>query len=486
MLKSGQFRSVLSTALVAILTGCAAGVDYQTPVLPENTEKAFSNVSLSMNSEAQPARNWWQLYQDDTLDDLVQRALAGNTDLRIAEANLSRARAIYLETGSALYPSTDITGGAQYNRDQTTWSGLGTAPEQWTYSAGLGLSYEVDLFGRIRRYRQAAKADMEAEAAALDTVRLVVVAETTRAYVDSCTLGKSIEVAKHSVQLATRSLQLIRQREQVGAAMRLDVERAQASLARAEAALAPVMGQHQQRLLELSALMGLVPAQVPLQAQQCKRIPEYANSLPVGNGAQLLRRRPDVLAAERQLAADTARIGIAVANLYPSITLGASANYLSNDHLRGDQTWSFGIGPLISWHFPNQIAARAQVEQAETQTAASLARFDGTVLQALKETEQALADYNAAMKQRSALMRSRDHADNAFKLAQQRYQSGVIDYLNVLVAQASLIDAEAELIAAEQRLGSHRVSVFLALGGGWEQRDDNSQIQQASLVAPRR
>ncbi|MAC32640.1 MAG: transporter [Haliea sp.] len=471
----------LVSSTLLLLTGCASGPDYQQPELPSGVDAAFINQPVNADSSTEPLPEWWRMYLDEALNRLVQQALAANTDLRVAEANLSRARAIYHETGSDRYPSTSLSGGASYGRDQTSWPGPDKAPKQWTYSGGLGVAYEVDLFGRVRRDVEAAEAELESAAAVRDAVRLAVVAETTRAYIDACTLGKSMVVAQNSVSLAERSLHLIRQREQSGAAMRLDVERAATSLARAEAALAPIQARRQNRLLELASLMGRTPAEMSVEAQQCDVVPELVGALPVGNGAQMLRRRPDVRAAERQLAASTARIGVSVASLYPQITVGANANYLRNDTLRGDRSWSFGIGPLISWHFPNQVAARARIQQAEAETAAALANFDGTVLTALKETEQALAQYKATLKQRSALAQARDYARNAYDLADQRYRAGAIGYLDVLVSQGVLIDAESALVASEQRLGSQRVSLFLALGGGWDNFEE-ANLSQGSIL----
>ena len=484
MFNARFIRTGLSSAFAVVLAGCASGPDYHTPDVPKAADAAFVTHSPNLDSTQSPPAQWWRLYRDQELDTLVQQALAANTDLRAANANLVRARAIFEEAGSGRYPSTELSAGASYGRDQTAWPGPGKAPKQWSYSGGLNVAYEVDLFGRVKRDIQAAQFDMQAVAATRDAVRLAVVAETTRAYIDTCALGESVDVAKHSLQLAERSLQLVDQRQRAGASTRLDVERAAASRARALAALAPLQGQRQKRLLELAALMGRTPSDIPGSARQCRRVPVFSSSLPIGNGVQLLRRRPDVRAAERRLAADTARIGIAVANLYPHISLGASANYLRNDTLRGDRTWSFGIGPLISWSFPNQVVARSRIRQAKAQSAAALANFDGTVLTALKETEQALVDYNTTLEQRSALAEARDHAKSAYTLAQQRFRAGVIGYLDVLVAQATLIDADAQLIAAEQQLGSRRVSVFLALGGGWEKTDNSSREQQAS-ISPR-
>lgn len=459
----------LAIAVAAFVTGCASGPDYHAPTTPNTAAEAFVSQPVKTDSATSLPAHWWKLYEDSVLDSVVQEAISANTDVRVALANLDRARAIYTEARSGLYPSTKISGGAGYGRDQTTWNGTGQAPKQWSYSGGLDVSYELDLFGRVRRDIEAAHDDTDAVAAAYDTARVVVVAETTRAYVDACTYGESVDVARSSIELARHSFVLISSQEQAGSASRLDVERAAGTLAQTEAALPPLQGQRDSALFELAALMGRTPSQVPEAARACVKAPELASSLPIGDGTALLRRRPDVRQAERQLAADIARIGVAVADLYPRVSLGASGNYLRNDYLKGNRAWSFSIGPLISWTFPNTMVARSRIAQAKAQSAASLASFDGTVLNALKESEQSLSAYGAAMEQREALIKARNRTENAFQLADQRYRAGSISYLDVIVAQTSLIDAKSQVAAADQRVGSTRVSVFKALGGGWEQ-----------------
>ncbi|WP_343676780.1 efflux transporter outer membrane subunit [Paraburkholderia heleia] len=455
-------------ALAVTLGACTSGPDYRAPSLPTDASGPFVTHAADTDPGNAPPAEWWKLYDDPVLDRLIQEALSANTDLRVAVANLERSRAIYREARSGLFPSTTVSAGVGYGRDQTTWYGPGQAPAQWNDSAGLNVSYELDLFGRVRRDIEAAQDDTGVVAADYDATKVIVVAETTRAYVDACALGASIDVARSSIDLASHSLRIISSEEQAGSASHLDVERAGESLAQAMAALPPLQGQRETSLFELAALMGRTPSQVPEEARSCNSVPKMAGVLPVGDGASLLRRRPDVRKAERQLAADTARIGVATADLYPRIMLGASGNYLRNDYLRGDRTLSFSFGPLISWTFPNIMVTRSRIAQAKAQSAASLASFDGAVLTALKESEQALTAYSAALEQRDALAEARDRAGHAFTLADQRYRAGSISYLDVLVAQTTLIDDEAQVAAADERVGSARVSVFKALGGGWE------------------
>ncbi|WP_225930625.1 MULTISPECIES: efflux transporter outer membrane subunit [Pseudomonas] len=463
-------RAVFMAIAVAVITaGCASGPDYRAPATPQTAAGPFVSKPADTESSAPLPADWWKLYADPALDNLLQEALSANTNLRVTLANLDRARAIYKEARGGLFPSTNVSAGAGYGRDQSTWTGSGQAPTQWSYSGGLDVSYELDLFGRVRRDIEAARDDTDAVAAAHDAAKVVVVAETTRAYVDACAYGASIGVAHSSIDLAQRRLDLVSRQEHSGSASHLDVERAGVTLAQAQAALPPLQGQRDAALFELAALVGRTPSQIPESARNCTQVPEIAGALPIGDGTTLLRRRPDLRQAERQLAADTARIGVAVADLYPRVTLGASGNYLRNDYLKGNRTWSFSFGPLISWSFPNTMVARSRIAQAKAQNAASLASFDGAVLNALKESEQALSAYGAAMQQREALIEARDRAEKAFQLADQRYHAGSISYLDVIVAQTSLIDTQSQVAVADQRVGSARVSVFKALGGGWEQ-----------------
>jgi len=457
---------------LTVLAGCVSTPEYQAPAIPETASGAFINAGETTDSQQVVPQQWWQLYQDASLNSLVEMALSANTSIRVAQANLASAYAIYRNTNSQRLPATDISANPRYVREPNPW-GEGGEKWQWSYSAGINVSYELDFTDRVNQSVRASQADMQASQASLDAVRLAVVAETTRAYVDSCSLAESINVAETSIELSAQRLELVENREAAGAASRLDVERAAAIYANAQSALPPLQAQRENSLLELAALVGVTPNEIPSEARQCQQPPRLKSIIPVGDGESLLRRRPDVRIAERQLAADTARIGIAISQLYPQITLGASASYNDNPNLEGDEGWSYGIGPLISWYFPNQQAVRAQLEQAEARSEASLANFDETVLNALKETEQALANYNAMLRQNAALTDARDASRRAYELAQLQYDAGAISFLDTLVAQTSLIESESALINNQQQLGSLSVSVFLALGGGWESQQTN-------------
>jgi len=446
--------------------GCAVGPHYEPPQPVAKAAGAYTTVVAGVDSAAELPDHWWRLYNDPVLDGLIERALAANTDLRVANANLAKADAVLGEARAGRLPTTDLSGGTSYG------SAAGGNPQpagdrQWTHSGGLAVAWEVDLFGRVGRAIGAARADADAVEAVRDAVRVTVAAETARAYGDACAFGASAAIASASLATAEDSLRIVTAQQRAGSVGRLEVERAAGAVATARAAIPEVEGRRRVALFELAALLGGQPGDVPAEVQSCTRIPAPLATLPVGDGNALLRRRPDLREAERRLAADTARIGVATADLYPRIQLGANGNFLRNDETKGSDSFSFSLGPLLSWSFPNIAVARSRVRQAEAQGDASLATFDGKVIGALKEVEQALARYDAGQQRHAALAEARDRTQAAYDLAQARYRAGSLSLLDTVVAQQSLIEARATLAASAQQLGSARIDLFKALGGGW-------------------
>jgi NodT family efflux transporter outer membrane factor (OMF) lipoprotein len=466
-------KSLLPLIAALLAGGCATGPDYHRPEATAAASGAFVTRAAVFDPAAPLPDQWWKLYDDPALDALVTRALDANTDLRVAAANLARARATLSEAKAGRLPSTDINGGVSYGDGMQGAGGAFTQDKaQWSQTGSLALSWEADLFGRVSRAVEAARADAQGVEAARDAVRVTVAAETTRAYLDACSYAHARDVAQDSYRASSESLSLVTAQEKAGSVGRFDVERAAAAAATARAAIPGLEAQHQVALLELSALLGGTPADIPAAARRCTMPPAPAAALPVGDGASLLRRRPDLRQAERQLAADTARIGVATASLYPRISLGGSGNFFRNDSVRGNDSLSFSVGPLVSWSFPNISVARARIRQAEAQGDASLAAFDGTVITALKQVEQALGNVAREQERLAALDEAQARSQRAFDFANTRYRAGSIGLLDVLVAQTALLDARATQAASLQRLSSLRVDLFKALGGGWRTPDD--------------
>lgn len=451
--------------LPLLASACAVGPDYRRPQTPPPAAGAFQTVAPGL-STAPATDKWWRLYDDPALDVLIERALAANTDLRVARANLLRAQNVLREARANYLPQGQTTGSAQYG-NSGGFVGQGGRASEWVYNGGIDVQWELDLFGRIGRTIEAARADRDTVEATRDRVALTVAAETARAYVDACALAEAIEVARSSADIAARQLGLLQQRERAGAAARLDTERSATALANIRAELPALEGRRRAALFELAALLGATPSEVPEAAQRCARAPKVLQAIPVGDGQALLARRPDVREAERRLAADTARIGVATADLYPRISLGGSGNFFRNGSVRGSDSFTFALGPLLSWSFPSVVAGRLRIAQAEATAQASLAAFDGAVVTALKEVEQALSYYAAEGERNARLREAAAHADTAYRLAEQRYRAGSIGLLDQLDAQRELTAARSALASSDQQLGSRRVDVFKALGGGW-------------------
>jgi NodT family efflux transporter outer membrane factor (OMF) lipoprotein len=391
--------------------------------------------------------------------------------LRVAAANLSRARAVLRETRSGLFPTASANASATYSRqsgDQLQFQG--TASQGESYDAGIDASYQIDLFGRIRRAIQAARADAGAAQAAFDVSRITVAAETARAYADACSAGRQLAVARETVRIQEQTYDLTRRLFEGGRATALETGQAGSLLEQVKATVPTLEAQRQTALFRLSVMTGRPPADFPREVAACESVPALARPIPVGDGATLLSRRPDIRQAERELAAATARVGVATASLYPSISLGGSigTSATSLSGLGSGDSFRFSLGPLISWDLSSLFVGRSRIAQAEADAEGKLANFEGTWLRALEETESALTRYARELDRRDALRRAQAHSLEAARIARLRYQAGRDSFQVVLDAERSLANVEAELARSETQLSDYSVSLFLALGGGWQ------------------
>ena len=455
------------------LAACRLGPDYRVPALPAGAEGPLTAIDPSAALPAEPPDDWWKLYNDSRLDRLLAAAFAANQDLNAAQANLSAATALLRAARAGRYPATTVGAAAIYGRDATTDEILelgGHPPETLaTLDDVAEVSYEIDLFGRVRRSIEAARASAASIAAARDQLRVTIAAETARAYAQICALGEQLAVARHSLDVVSRESDITARREEAGAGSHFDVVRAQGLVAQVRSAIPPLEGQRRAALFELTALLGRAPANAPTEVDACAAPPQLASLIPVGDGAALIKRRPDVRQAERSLAAATARIGVAAADLYPKVNLlgiyGGTGFHGSDLIAERGLTW--GIGPSVTWSFPNQAGARARIRQARANTAAALARFDAVVLTALKETEQALASYSAELGRKQALTEAQDRTRLAYTMAHDQFLAGSGTDLDLLTAEQALVTAESAAAASDAGLIQDQIAVFKALGGGW-------------------
>jgi NodT family efflux transporter outer membrane factor (OMF) lipoprotein len=461
---------------LALLASCHVGPNYRPPELPQHAEGPLVSVNEGIESRGSPPDTWWQLYGDAQMDALVAEAFAANRDLAVAQANLAAARAVLSAARSNRYPSTQIIAGGVRGRDPTTDEILelnGQRPENfWLFEDLFQVSYEVDLFGRIHRQIEAAGANEEAAAALRDSVQAVVASETVRAYTAICALGAQVAVSRHSLEVVSHEADITRHRYEAGAGSSYDVKRAQALAEQVGADIPTLEGQRRAALFTLAALLGRTPADAPSETERCTVAPRLEAQLPVGDGTSLLRRRPDIRQAERRLAAATAQIGVATADLYPTIKLigfyGGAAPQISDLGTNAGLAW--GVGPQISWNFFNQSAARARIREAKAGEAAALASFDSTVLGALKEIEQALSIYDAALRNHTSLVAARQQIREAFEIASDGYSAGALSNLDLLTTEQSLVTLDGAVAASESALIIDQIAVFKALGGGWGER----------------
>lgn len=461
----------LSVALAACTT---VGPDYKLPTQASINRPAarggFDQVD-GQHVSAQPVvSQWWTLYHDPVLNQMVDAALKANTNLRVASANLQKAMAVseQVDAESGIHAAVS----AEAQRARFSGESYLLSEEMPVYNVGgygVNVSYQLDLFGQLKRGEEAAHASTESVEAARDLARLTVVADTVRAYMQVCSANHGYQVMQQQYHLQNKQVDLMQRLYKAGRGQSMDVLRAQSQADTLKASLPIYQAARDTALYRLAMLLGKAPGEPLPQPVTCQTEPSLSQPIPVGDGRELLQRRPDVKQSERGLAQSTAMVGVATAELYPSITLGASAGYsgMLKDLGRGE-TQEFGIGPLIHWSIPDS-GSRARVTAAKAETAAALARFDGVVLNALREVQTSLSVYGKDLQHLAMLREARDKARLVADQNRRLYQAGRAPYLSSLDAHRTLVSNDVAVATAESKVVQDQVNLFLALGGGWEQ-----------------
>jgi outer membrane protein, multidrug efflux system len=464
--------SLLLLATSILMSGCEVGPNYRRPdaalINSETAKGSFVGATNAAVSEDAPPDAWWQLYDDPRLDEWVRESLSSNTDLRKADANLARSRALVQEVKALRQPSFAVSAGVQYAQLAGEQYLLPVTPPRGTYyDTQLTVAYDLDLFGGIRRGIEAAQADDEAVEAARDLVRVNVAAETLRAYVDACGAGQQLSAAQRILRIQSDNLALTERLYHGGRATTLDVTQTRQLVDQQTGSIPPLEAARRNALFRMATLTGKPPAEYHRDLESCDRTPRLLRPLPVGNGAELLRRRPDVREAERQLAAATANIGVQTAALYPDIVIAAplgSIGAVHDAYTSPTNTW--GIGGLLSWQ-ANQNATRARIAQAQASTRLALANFDGVVLVALQDLEVALNNYAHDLAREDSSTQSVTDAEQALKDAERLQVGGRATSLTVVDAQRAYATAAQTLAQLETSISDDQIAIFLALGGGW-------------------
>lgn len=471
-------RPLLAAAAALALggTGCAVGPDYQRPASALDPAFIAAGSGAAAAQAAEPdIATFWRGFGDPVLTALVERALAANGDVRVAQARLQEARAALGEADAAARPEAGVDAGVTRSiRPITQQPGASRSERTGTsYDAGFIANWELDLFGRYRRGSEAAAARVDASQAGLHAAHTSVAAEVARNYMVLRGLQQRQRIAQASLLNQRDSARITQVRFDAGRGTRLDLERARAQVAGTEATLPALQGAVERTALRIATLTAQPPRVLLAELAAPAPLPGLPvtdlSRLPLGTPEQWLQRRPDLVAAERELAAATATIGVARAELFPRLSLtgliGLNAATFSNLGDRESARYSLGVG--LVWAPFDGGAIRARIAGAEARASASLAAYDQAVAVALEETEGAFSSFNRTAAQAELLAVASGHARQAAQLARVRYGAGVADFLAVLDAEREALNTEDALMQAQADTAGALVAVYRALGGGW-------------------
>jgi outer membrane protein, multidrug efflux system len=462
----------------ALLAGCAVGPNFVKPD-PEVPATWSEAPGHDVAAPAEPER-WWLGFGDAELDSHIDRAVSANLDLELAEERVRAARASRKVAAAPLFPTLDGGGGysRQWQSENAGFAGGGPIGDVGgqpfdLFEVGFDASWEIDVFGGVRRSVEAADADLAASVETRNDVLLTVLAEVARNYVELRGFQQQLEVARANLAAQEDTFQLTRARYAGGLANDLDVARAEAQVKTTGAQIPLLDTSYRQSVHRLGVLLGESPGSLATELAPPAPIPAAPAALPPGLPSDLARRRPDIRRAEREIAAATARIGVATSDLFPKFYLTGAAGLQSLEasdlFSGGSKLWSFG--PTIQWPIfqGGRIVGNIEVREAEERQA--LISYRQTVLRALEEVENAIVAYTRERDRRETLGAAVAANQRAVELASERYVQGLTDFLDVLAAQGNLFLTQTELARSETAVSSTLVSLNKALGGGWDAVD---------------
>jgi len=456
-------------AIVAVLAGCAVGPSYHRPETPVNAH--FANAGEPGLAAGDTVERYWTNFTDPLLNSLIEDALAHNKDLGVAEANLQAARAAKRLTGFDQYPTATFAGGYTHNLEalQELPGYTQSQREFDTAEAGFDGLWELDLFGRVRRNVEAARADVGASVATLRDARVSVIAEVARDYFILRGLQDQLALTERNADNELSTAKLTQTRLEAGRGNELDTSRAEAQWQTTLASIPSLQASIATTMYRLSVLTGRQPMALTERLSPQAPMPALPSLNAIGTPEQLLRRRPDVRIAERRLAGATARIGVAMGDLFPKVTMVGEVGYLAptfGDFGQAEARF-FSVGPSISWAAFDLGRVRARISSAKAETDAALAAYEGAVLNALEDTEGTLITYGRSQARREALQVAAAASDKAADLARKRFQGGLIDFLEVLDAERTALSAELLLSQGRTDTATSLVAVYKSLGAGW-------------------
>ncbi len=466
-----RFGALLPASLMLfIFVGCATvGPDYVLPdtPMPEawHTPEKSGLVGEHLNKGA--LAGWWSILNDPILTNLVESAVAGNLDLKEARARVREARARRGISEAGRFPTIDASGSARSSRSSEE---TGSGRERELYTAGFDAAWELDIFGGIKRAVEVAGAELQASEEDLRDVLVSLLAEVALNYVELRSFQTRLSVAEANLDAQKKTYNITRWRRQAGLTTQLDVEQAKYSLEQTRAQIPGLQTGLEQAKNRLAVLIGQHPGSLRDALAERKAIPVTPLEVAIGVPADILRRRPDVRRAERQLAAQTAEIGVATADLYPRFSLLGSIGLeaLSLGNLFSLSSRTHGIGSTVVWPLFDAGAIRSNIEVQSALQQQALIRYEAAVLAALEDVENALVAYAKEQSRRQSLTEATEAARRAVELAQIQYSSGLIEFGNVLIAQRSLLSLQDQLAVSEGGVTSNLIALYKSLGGGWK------------------
>jgi outer membrane protein, multidrug efflux system len=465
--------AIIPVAALMWLAGCKVGPNYHAP--ETTTPAKWSSATAGGETNVEPAdAAWWKMFHDAELDSLIQRAAQSNLTLQVAVARVREARAERGVVSADLWPSVDANG--SYSQQRLSANGFPEFPPGIVplgapvYQAGFDAAWELDVFGGTRRAVEAANAEIAASEFGEREALIELQAEVARNYIQARAYQRQLVIAHQNIDAQQEVLDLTKNRYKAGLGSDLDVQQAAALLAATTAQVPPLETGFRESAHRLAVLLGRPPGALVDELSADAPIPASPPEVPAGLPSDLLQRRPDVRQAERELAAATARIGTATADLFPKFSLtgdvGLQSVSASDWFTGGSRFWT--AGPTVQWRIfdAGRIRSNIRVQNAKEQEA--LAGYELTVLSAMEDVENALTAYAKEQIRRESLATAADASQQALDISQQLYQNGLADFLRVLDSQRSLYLDQAALVQSQRDVALNLVALYKALGGGWQ------------------
>jgi len=461
--------SLLVVLLITIISGCVSvGPDYVRPdtAVYKDWNTPLKSDSNSKETNTQTLGAWWSTLGDPKLSNLIERTTKGNLDLKKARARIREARARRGVAKAGFFPTLDATGSANRSKGSED-SGNGTTGD--LYAVGFDAAWELDIFGGVRRSVEAAQANLEASEEDRRDILVSLTAEVAINYIDVRIYQTRLAVATSNLKTQEETHQLIVWRNQAGLSDELAVQQARLNLESTRSKIPTLRTGLEEAMNRIAVLLGEQPGKVHGELTNQEPIPVAPENVAVGVPADVMRRRPDVRKAERDLASQTAKVGVATADLYPKFkisgTIGLEALSAGNLFTSGSRTYSFGPSITIPLFAGGSIRQNIEIQSAVQEQ--YLIAYENAVLSALEEVENALAAFREEQSRRQSLIDATDAAKQAAELAKIKYQAGLTDFSNVLDAERSLLSIEDELAQSEGTVTSNLIRLYKALGGGW-------------------